>query len=118
MNKRLCEACNNVSFCNWLKEIPYYHDFKVSKNIMKTLPKCFQETPLGELKGAINQYRGPHESHVHEYNDTWIIHRDKVDPRFDPIGHLINDAPHILVLGSFVALGFLGLALAIGGEKK
>lgn len=118
MNGWPCKACSNVSFCDWLKKLPNYHDFKVSKKIMQTLPKCFEETPLGEPKGEIRQYRGPYGSHAHEYKNTWIIHRDKVDPRFDPIGHLVNDAPHILVLGSFIALVFLGLALVIGGENR
>jgi len=85
---------------------------------MQGLPKCFQETPLGEPKGSLRQYRGTHGSHVLEYEKEWILHRDKVDPRLDPIGHLVNDAPQVLVLGTFVVLFLFGLLFAMGGEKK
>ena len=44
------------------------------------------------------------------------MHRDKIDPRIDPIGHLVNDAPHILVLGSFITLSLLALAFAWRGD--
>lgn len=118
MNKSPCKVCSHVSFCTSLKKLPHYHDFKVLKKIMRNLPKCFEETPLGEPKGEIRQYRGPYGSHVHEYKEAWVIHRDKVDPRFDPVGHLVNDAPHILVLGALLSLVFLGLAFVIGDENR
>lgn len=85
---------------------------------MRKLPKCFQETPLGEPKGSLRQYRGIHGSHILEYEKEWILHRDKVDPRLDPIGHLVNDAPHIIALGAFVVLILLVTMYAFGGERS
>jgi len=79
---------------------------------MPKLPMCFEETLLGEPKGGLRQYRGPLGTHVHEFNDTWLFHRDKIDPRFDAIGHFISDAPHILVLGALIALPILGSIFA------
>jgi hypothetical protein len=119
VNMLPCRACNNRSFCSWLKKIPYYRNFEISKTDLQVLPKCFEETPLGEPKGGLRQYRGPYGSHVHEYENTWSIHRDKVDPRLNPVGHLITDAPHVILLGSLCALAVFGVVLAIkGGEKE
>jgi len=82
------------------------------------LPACFEETPLGEPKGGLRQFRGPFGTHFHEYENLWLFHRDKVDPRFDPLGHLINDAPHILVLGSLVGLFALGFMSALSADES
>ena len=35
--------------------------------------------------------------HIREYNDKYLVHTDKVDPRKDPLGHLAIDAPEVLV---------------------
>ncbi len=35
--------------------------------------------------------------HIREYDDRFLVHTDKVDPRRDPLGHLIYDAPEVLV---------------------
>lgn len=118
MKKFHCNKCYFSDFCNQLKRLPFYKEVKVSKSIMSKLPECFQQTPLGEPRGELRQYRGPHGSHVLEYKRNWVFHRDKVDPRFDPVGHLIIDAPHVILLGSLFALALLGVALAIGGEKE
>jgi len=113
-----CNTCYFYSFCNQLKQIPFYTEIKISKNVISKLPECFQQTLLGEPKGELRQYRGPHGSHVLEYEENWVFHRDKVDPRFDPVGHLITDAPHVILLGCAFALALFGVALAVGGEKE
>lgn len=115
-----CNTCPHFhSFCIKLNQLPFYKELKIPKTIMQKLPRCFEETPLGEPKGALRQFRGTQGSHILEYKNEWVLHIDKIDPRFDPIGHLVNDAPYVLVLGSLlVALGFLGLILATGGENK
>jgi len=114
-----CGSCPYFrTFCVKLRQLPFYKEFRISKIVMPKLPKCFQETLLGEPKGANKQYRGAHGSHVLEYEEKWILHRDKVDPRLDPIGHLVNDAPHVLAFGALVVLVFLGTMYAIGGEQN
>lgn len=55
----------------------------------------FDETSLGASKGAIRQYRY-RSLHVREYHDHYSVHSDRIDPRIDPIGHLLVDAPEYL----------------------
>ena len=63
-----------------------------------------EETSLGQKNGANKQYRYGN-LHIREYPDKFLVHTDKVDPRLDPLGHLVKDAPEILI----------GLACAIFG---
>ena len=49
-----------------------------------------EETKLGDKKGALKQYRKGN-LHIREYADKFTVHTDKVDPRTDPMGHLIHD---------------------------
>jgi hypothetical protein len=113
--KGMCFECGNYNLCGWLKQLRHYKEFKVFKNRMPTLPVCLEETPLGDLKGALRQFRGPFGSHVHEYKGYWVFHRDKVDPRYDPVGHLVQDAPYVL---GIVALFGLGIFLAVISLKE
>ena len=55
-----------------------------------------EETKLGDKKGAIKQYRKG-TIHIREYADKLTVHADKVDPREDPLGHLIHDAQEVLI---------------------
>ena len=54
------------------------------------------ETKLGDKKGALKQYRKG-TIHIREYADKLTVHADKVDPRTDPLGHLIHDAQEVLI---------------------
>ena len=47
----------------------------------------YTETNLGSKKGAKKQYR---------YENYYSVHMDRVDPRIDPLGHLLKDAPEYL----------------------
>lgn len=64
---------------------------------MLSAPLGFEETPLGELKGATRQYRGPDNLHFREYEDGWELHQDFGDPRTlgGFIIHIILDAPEV-----------------------
>lgn len=53
-------------------------------------------TLLGEKKGCKKQYRYGN-LHIREYESHYSVHLDKVDPRVDPLGHLMADAPNYLV---------------------
>jgi hypothetical protein len=56
----------------------------------------YEETCLGDKKGANKQFRYG-KLHIREYKDYLVVHMDKVDPRKDPLGHLLIDAPEYLV---------------------
>jgi len=119
MGTHRCDSCPHFAvLCNLLNRLPPYEEVKISKTVMQKIPECFEETLLGEPKGSLRQLRGPKASHVLEYEKEWVVHRDRVDPRYDPIGHLTNDAPYVLVLGFFAFLGVSLLIVAAGGKKK
>ncbi len=52
-------------------------------------------TLLGEKKGSRKQYRSGN-LHIREYEAHYSVHFDNVDPRLDPLGHLMVDAPKYL----------------------
>ena len=105
------EPCRE--FCQWLKTLPHHRKYVLKKEGYPTLPPCFKETLLGEsVPGSVRQLRGPEGSHVHEFPDRWVLHRDIADAEADPLGHLLSDAPEYLV--SAIA----GLATALLANKK
>ena len=65
-----------------------------------------EETKLGDKKGAIRQYRKGN-LHIREYESRFTVHSDRVDPRKDPLGHLLFDAQEVLI-------GLVGAALGGG----
>lgn len=84
-----------------------WDEIEVPKEIRPFMLEQAEETKLGQKNGANKQYRYGN-LHIREYDDKYLIHVDKVDPRKDPVGHLIFDAPEVLI----------GLATAaVGGEK-
>jgi hypothetical protein len=48
-------------------------------------------TNLGEKKGSLKQYRHGN-LHIREYENHYSVHYDKIDPRNDPLGHVMVDA--------------------------
>lgn len=56
----------------------------------------YKETCLGDKKGAKRQFRHGN-LHIREYDNHYTVHRDKIDPRTDPLAHLVVDAPEYLV---------------------
>ncbi|NND86660.1 MAG: hypothetical protein HKM23_04940 [Nitrosopumilus sp.] len=79
-------------------------EIEVPKEIREFMLEGAEETILGQKNGARKQYRYGN-LHIREYNDKFLVHTDRVDPRKDPIGHLVHDAPEVLI----------GLACAIFG---
>jgi len=81
-------------------------EIEVPKELREFMPDGAEETSLGQQNGANKQYRYGN-LHIREYDDKFLVHMDKVDPRKDPLGHIIHDAPEFLV----------GLTCAITGAK-
>jgi hypothetical protein len=61
-----------------------------------------KETTLGSKKGAKRQYRYGN-LHIRDYETHYTVHMDKVDPRTNPLGHLLVDAPEYIA-GAAAAL--------------
>lgn len=82
-------------------------EIEVPKELREFMLEGAEETFLGQKNGAQKQYRYGN-LHIREYNEKFLVHTDRIDPRKDPIGHLIHDAPEILI----------GLACAIFGGSE
>ena len=68
-----------------------------------------EETKLGDKNGAIRQFRKGN-LHIREYESRFTVHSDRVDPRKDPLGHLLFDAQEVLVglVGAAIGGGIVG----------
>ncbi len=82
-------------------------EIEVPKELREFMLEDAEETFLGQKNGALKQYRYGN-LHIREYDDKFLVHNDKIDPRKDPIGHLVYDAPEVLV----------GLACALFGGSQ
>ncbi len=79
-------------------------EIEVPKELREFMPSNAEETVLGHKNGARRQYRYG-KLHIREYDDKFLVHSDNVDPKKDVLGHLVHDAPEVLV----------GLACAVFG---
>ena len=84
-----------------------WEEIEIPKELGPFILDKAEETHLGQKNGAKKQYRYGN-LHIREYDDKFLAHMDKVDPRINPLGHLVSDAPEILV----------GLASAVIGGGK
>jgi len=71
-------------------------EIEVPKELREFMLEDAEETILGQKNGAQKQYRYGN-LHIREYDDKFLVHTDKVDPRVNPIGHLVHDAPEVLI---------------------
>lgn len=71
-------------------------EIAVPKKLREFMLEGAEETLLGKKNGSKKQYRYGN-LHIREYDDKFLVHVDKVDPRKDPLGHLVCDAPEILI---------------------
>jgi hypothetical protein len=76
----------------------YYIDGNANIIVPKSVRPIieYEETYLGSKEGANRQFRSG-TLHIREYDEYYTVHRDKIDPRTDPLGHLLLDAPEYLV---------------------
>jgi hypothetical protein len=65
----------------------------------------YEQTFLGNKKQAKKQFRHGN-LHIREYYDYYAIHVDRIDPRKDPAGHLLIDAPEYLT--GIIAAAYVG----------
>jgi hypothetical protein len=82
----------------------------IPKAKLPNLPVEFNPTTWGTPlwlahPGSIGQFRALPALHAYEMDDGWKVHRDQFDPVENPIGHVIFDAPEVV-------LGFIGAAIA------
>ncbi|MHC1630929.1 MAG: hypothetical protein ACXQT4_01330 [Methanotrichaceae archaeon] len=100
-------------FCKWIETLPYHKKYALKKKDCPHLPICFKETFLGEsVLGSKRQFRGPFGAHVHEFEDRWVLHRDKVNADENPLGHLVSDAPE------YILSAIAGLATGLIARNK
>jgi hypothetical protein len=71
-------------------------EIEVPKELREFMLDEAEETLLGQKNGAKKQYRYGN-LHFREYDDKFLVHTDKVDPRTNPFSHLAYDAPEILI---------------------
>ena len=71
-------------------------EIEVPKDLREFMLEEAEETILGQKNGALKQYRYGN-LHIREYDDKFLVHTDKIDPRVNPLGHLVYDAPEVLI---------------------
>ncbi len=84
-----------------------WEEIEIPKELSSFILEKAEETSLGQKNGAKKQYRYKN-LHIREYDDKFLVHMDKVDPRKNLLGHLVLDAPEVLI----------GLASAVIGGTK
>ena len=94
---------------------PFHLDYTYPKGALTHPSQSGFKQSSGELKGQVADWRMtlPDRSGVHviEFQDAYVVHRDKRCPLVDRLGHIVQDAPHwIPVIAAGVALSvvFLG----------
>jgi len=94
-----------------------WNEIEVPKELREFMLEEAEETFLGQKNGAYKQYRYGN-LHIREYDDKFLVHTDKVDPRKDPLGHLIHDAPEILIGLAFAVFGGSQIAKKFLNKKS
>lgn len=93
------------------------NEITVPKELREFMPDSAEETVLGYKNGANKQYRYGN-LHIREYDDKFLVHSDRADPRKDALGHLIYDAPEILIGVASAILGGVQVAKILHGKKS
>jgi len=89
----------------------------VPKELREFMLDGADETFFGQKNGAKKQYRYGN-LHIREYDDKFLVHTDKIDPRKDPLGHLFFDAPEILAGLACAVFGGSQIANSFFNKKK
>ena len=94
-----------------------WDEIEVPKEIRPFMLEEAEETKLGQKKDANKQYRYGN-LHIREYDDKYLLHMDKIDPRKNPFGHLVFDAPEVLVGLATAAFGGRNIASHVYKMQK
>ena len=94
-----------------------WEEIEIPKELGPFMLEKAEETSLGQKNGAKKQYRYGN-LHIREYDDKFLVHMDKIDPRENPIGHLVQDSPEILVGLASAAIGGVKVASYIYKNQK
>ncbi|WP_254831876.1 hypothetical protein [Haloglomus salinum] len=93
----------------------------VSKSVVDEVPDEFTRTRLAAVReDAVASYRDGRRRdsvHVVEYPDRWELHIDRFNPRYEPVGHVLVDAPEQTAEAVGEALGLdrmLGFGRRVG----
>ena len=92
-------------------------EIEIPKELREFMLDGAEETSLGKKNGANKQFRYGN-LHIREYDDKFLVHVDKYDPRKNPIGHLVVDAPEVLVGLACAAIGGTTFAKKIFKNKN
>ena len=93
------------------------HEIEIPLELRSFILEKAEETSLGQKNGAKKQYRYGN-LHIREYDDKFLVHTDKVDPRKKPFNHLVIDAPEILIGLICAAIGGGKVASHIYNKQK
>ena len=125
MYERDCDGFNRIieDLAERLRDVGYGVNIRVDYNIFYMLQqKGMLKRRIGEcmLKGRESyEYTLPTGEALHfevdQHNKRCWAHLDRRSPLIDPIGHLIQDAPHWLRL--LVIIGLIGIVLYTSQEN-
>lgn len=94
-----------------------WDEISVPKELRPFMLEEVEETKLGQKNGACKQYRYGN-LHIREFDDKYLVHMDKIDPRKDPLGHILVDAPEVLIGLTTAAIGGRKIASYIYKNHK
>jgi hypothetical protein len=107
-------------YADWLRGSDF-RQLTVSKTVADEVPPEFTRSRLAARReGAVASYRDSRRRdsvHIVEYPDRWELHVDRYNPRREPLGHVLVDAPEQTAAAVGEALGLdraLGLGRRVG----
>lgn len=101
---------------------PPHSEFYLSKNKLPHPIQMGFRQDLGEPVGQLADYRlalnDGKSIHIREYQKSWGIHWDLLDPLYSRIEHLRKDSPGYYVLACTTAGAGIGTVAGLATKKK
>ncbi len=95
-----------------VRKLPKHTDVVIETWIVPDIPSNFtprmadNDDQLADYGLALKDGSG---IHIKVYDNYYKVHWDEKDPKVDPIGHLIKDASHWIIIGFVVAICAVGI---------